>query len=224
MCDCCVLLAALTVMHNARVTGTKGRSGRPAATSHEEIAHLAQKLFEDKGFAATSVTEIAAEAGIGRRTFFGYFASKADVFWWSEEEDLRSVELALAASPRGGDHPVKQVIDASKRSPSWVSPTKDATRARYLMIEGNPDLQIGSQRYQRRWHEVIAHHIRERIGPTSSDLLPEAIAATLIGVAQAVLVRWMTTDDQRTLSELFDENFTLVRRIFEETVADDLLK
>ena len=206
------------------MTGTKGRSGRPANTSHEEIAQHGQMLFEMKGFAATSVTEIASAAGIGRRTFFSYFASKADVFWWSEEKDLLTVETALRDAPRNDVHPLQQVIDASKRSFLRTHSTKDAARTRYLMIENNPELQIGSQRYQRRWNQVIADHIRERMRPTDSELLPEVIAAALIGVAQAVLVRWMDSDDERTLGQLFDENVAIVRRIFEETVADDLLR
>ena len=180
-------------------------------------------LFETKGYTATSVTDIANAACIGRRTFFAYFASKADAFWWAEEQDLRLVEKALADSPRGEVHPLQQVIDASKRSPSWQHPTKEATRSRYFMIEENPELQIGSQRFQRRWSQLIADHIRDRISPTDSELLPEVIASALIGVAQAVLVRWVSSDDDRTLQELFDENVPLVRRIFEETVSDQLL-
>jgi AcrR family transcriptional regulator len=201
----------------------KGRSGRPATTSHEDLAQVALELFETRGYTATSVTDIANAARIGRRTFFAYFASKADVFWWAEEKDLLSVQKALADSPRGEVHPLQQVIDASKRCPSWQHPTKDATRLRYFMIEEHPELQIGSQRFQRRWNELIADHIRDRISPTDSDLLPEVIAAALIGVAHAVMVRWISSDDDRTLQQLFDENVAIVRRIFEETVADKLL-
>jgi AcrR family transcriptional regulator len=210
--------------NDVHVAGAKGRSGRPSTTSHEEIARSALRLFEEKGYSATSITDIASAVGIGRRTYFAYFASKADAFWWTEEEDLLSVEKVLADSPRGEVHPLKQVIDASQRAPSWMHPTKEAALARYLMIEQNPELQIGAQRYQRRWSQLIADHIRDRIGPTESDLLPDVIAAALLGVAQAVLVRWVTSDDERSLRQLFDENVDIVRRIFEETVAAKLLQ
>lgn len=205
------------------VTGTKGRSGRPA-TSREEIAQVAQRLFEDKGYTATSVTDIAAAVGIGRRTFFAYFPSKPDAFWWNEERDILAVERALAVSPVDGVHPLQQVIDLSLGAPSWAHPTKETTRARYLMIERNPELHIGSQRMQRRWNDVIANHIRERVGVTRSDLLPEVISAALLGVGQTLLVRWAFGDDERPLRQLFDENISTVRRVFEEAVTEDLLR
>lgn len=206
----------------ADMAGTKGRSGRPATTSHQEIAEAAARLFEEKGYAATSVTDIAAAAGIARRTFFSYFASKSDAFWWENENDLRTVERALAASSPDAQ-PLQQVIDIAMAAPSWIPPTKESARARHLMIEDNPELQVGSQRFQRRWSRLIADHLRRRVGDTTSELVPEVIATALIGVAQAVLVRWATNDDERPLRQIFYENIDTVRRAFEETVAEQLL-
>ncbi len=206
------------------MAGAKGRSGRPATTSHEEIAATAARLFAENGYAATSVADIAAAVGIARRTFFSYFASKTDAFWWEEENDLRRVERALAAAPTEGVHPLQEVIDVAMASPLWVRTGKEQARARYVMIENNPELQIGAQRFQRRWSELIAAHLRRRISVTRSDLLPEVIAAALMGVAQAVTVRWAYSDDQRTIRQIFDENVVTVRNAFEETVTTKLLE
>lgn len=206
------------------VTGTKGRSGRPANTSHEEIARLAGQLFAEKGYSATSITDIATAAGIGRRTFFAYFASKSDAFWWVEENDLLDVERQLAQAPIDHRHPLQQVIDIAMAAPSWMNSTKETSRTRYLMIEQNPELEIGSQRLLRRWSRLIENHIRERLGVTTSDLLPEVIAAALLGVAQTLTIRWTFGDDDRPLRQLVNENIATVRRVFEETVAADLLR
>ena len=206
------------------MAGAKGRSGRPATTSHQEIAQAAVTLFEEKGYAATSVADIAAAVGVARRTFFSYFASKSDAFWWSDENDLRQVEQALAEPPVDDTPPLQHLIDVSMSSPSWMLPSKEAARSRYQMIETNPELQVGALRFQRRWSTLIADHIRRRIGATKADLLPEVIAAALIGVAQAVLVRWSYSDDERPLRRIFDENIATVRYAFEETVTDKLLR
>jgi TetR/AcrR family transcriptional regulator, regulator of mycofactocin system len=205
------------------MTGAKGRSGRPATTSHEQIAATAVSLFERQGYAETSVAEIAAAVGIARRTFFAYFASKTDAFWWRDEHDLRTVERALASLPAGAAHPLQEIIDIALASPSWAHPTKEETRARHAMLESNPELQIGALRFHRRWSALIADHLRGRIGPTVPDLLPEVIAAALLGVAETVSVRWAYGDDERPLRVLFDENIAIVRAAFEETVAAQLL-
>lgn len=204
------------------MAGASGRSGRPA-TTHQQIADAAGALFEEKGYASTSVTDIANAVGIARRTFFSYFASKSDAFWWNDERDLLHVEQTLADAQDDENHPLQQIIAASMGSDSWLPPTKEAARSRYQMIEDNAELQVGALRFQRRWTVLISEHIRRRIGATRADLLPEVIAAALIGVAQAVLVRWAYSDDERPLRQLFDENIATVRAAFEETFSDKLL-
>lgn len=206
------------------MAGAKGRSGRPANTSHDEIAAAADALFKDKGYAATSVADIAAAVGIARRTYFSYFATKSDAFWWYDEKDHATAERALAEAPSDDDTPpLQQVIDIAMKAPSWLNSSKEEARARYLMIEQNAELQIGAMRSQRRWLGLIGDHLRRRIGVTRADLLPEVIASALIGVAQAALVRWAYSDDERSLTQLFDDNVSTVRRAFEESVSDQLL-
>ena len=58
-----------------------GRPGRPPSTTHSDLEELCIALFVERGFDATSVDDIAAAAGIARRTFFRYYPSKADVVW-----------------------------------------------------------------------------------------------------------------------------------------------
>ena len=185
---------------------------------------MAQGLFEKNGYASTSVTHIAKEVGIARRTFFAYFSAKSDAFWWTQEKDLRAVERALAESPVDGAHPLQQVIDIALSVPSWRQPSKDAARQRHLMIERNPELHVGAQRLDRRWTALIAEHIRERIGVTESDLLPDVIAAALLGAARTLVVRWAFSDDERSLDQLVDQNLAAIRRVFEKAVTEDLLR
>jgi len=49
------------------------------ARVRQAIVDAALALMADRSFAAVSVDEIAAAAGIGRRTFFRYFPTKEDV-------------------------------------------------------------------------------------------------------------------------------------------------
>jgi len=65
----------VTAAHGA----TAPAPGRRRATSRQELEETAFGLFAARGFEATTVDEIAAAAGIGRRTFFRYFPSKNDI-------------------------------------------------------------------------------------------------------------------------------------------------
>ncbi len=72
------------------VAGRSVALGRPAVTSRAELEQISLAMFSEQGFDVTSVDEIAAAAGIGRRTFFRYFKSKNDAVWGDFDTQLES--------------------------------------------------------------------------------------------------------------------------------------
>ncbi|HEY0398281.1 MAG TPA: TetR family transcriptional regulator, partial [Acidimicrobiia bacterium] len=72
------------------------RLGRPPVTTRTELEQIALDLFLRHGFVETTLDDIAAAAGIARRTFFGYFSSKNDVVWGDFDALLRGMEEWLA--------------------------------------------------------------------------------------------------------------------------------
>jgi AcrR family transcriptional regulator len=69
---------------------------------HDKIVAAAKKVFADKGFHDTTITDIAKEAGLSYGSIHWYFDSKDDVFHTliaAEEYALRThLALALATS------------------------------------------------------------------------------------------------------------------------------
>src|SRR5690606_39793013 len=59
------------------------------------LERRAFELFARQGFDETTVDDIAAAAGIARRTFFRYFASKNDLVWGDFEGQLRRLRTLL---------------------------------------------------------------------------------------------------------------------------------
>ncbi|MDG2524197.1 TetR family transcriptional regulator [Stenotrophomonas sp. HITSZ_GD] len=57
----------------------EGLRERKRRETHQRITDAGLKLFLSRGFAATTLDDIASEAGISRRTFFSYFKSKDDI-------------------------------------------------------------------------------------------------------------------------------------------------
>jgi AcrR family transcriptional regulator/catechol 2,3-dioxygenase-like lactoylglutathione lyase family enzyme len=77
---------------------SESRAGRPKASSRETLAEAACELFLERGYAATSVGDIAARAGVSRSSFFNYFSSKADILWSGLDERLSDAATRLEAT------------------------------------------------------------------------------------------------------------------------------
>jgi AcrR family transcriptional regulator len=64
----------------------QGRRARKKEEVRQRIANAAKELFLKRGFAATTIEDIAAAADISQRSFFDYFPVKEDVVLaWHDE-------------------------------------------------------------------------------------------------------------------------------------------
>ena len=74
----------------------KARAGRRRTTSWEHISHVAIDLFTAQGFDEVSVDDVAAAAGIARRTLFRYYPSKSALPWGDFDAHLEHMRTQLA--------------------------------------------------------------------------------------------------------------------------------
>ena len=73
---------------------------RKRRETRRRIAEVGQRLFLAKGYDGTTLDEIAAAAGISRRSFFSYFKSKDDVMvFWMETGSASLIADLLKTSP-----------------------------------------------------------------------------------------------------------------------------
>ena len=71
---------------------------KPDARARLEKAALA--LYRDRGFAQTTVADIAERAGLTERTFFRYFADKREVLFSGGEVLKQQLVIALHDAPK----------------------------------------------------------------------------------------------------------------------------
>lgn len=186
----------------------RARLGRSPSTTHAQISHVALELFMERGFDATTVDEIARAAGIGRRTFFRYFPSKNDVPWGEFEGMLDVMRAHLASLP--DEMPLmeqlRRAIVEFNRVPEeeW-----EYHRRRMELLLNVPTLLAHSTLRYRAWRQVVADHVARRLELPSSDLIPQTMAWTCLGVCLAAYEQWLA-DGDRTLLELLDEALLMI--------------
>ncbi len=76
----------------------RGRSAEGRAEVRRDLVAAAVRLFRTRGYEETTVDDIAAAAGVGRRTFFRYFPSKEDAISPDHEVALARIDEVLAAA------------------------------------------------------------------------------------------------------------------------------
>jgi TetR/AcrR family transcriptional regulator, regulator of mycofactocin system len=175
-------------------TAEVGRAGRRRVTSRAELEHVAFDLFGRQGFERTTIDDIAAAAGIGRRTFFRYFPSKNDVAWGDFDKELSRMRAQLKTVPRRT--PLMEAIRVAIVDFNRIDPDQVPWHRRRMdLILRTPALQAHSTLRYAAWREVIAEFVAERTGQPPDALTPRTIAYAALGVAVAAYEQWLETDD-----------------------------
>lgn len=194
------------------------RMGRTPSTTHAELSHLALRLFMDRGFDATTIDDIAREAGIGRRTFFRYFPSKNDLPWGEFDELLERMRAHLAAMP--DDVPLMEQLRRSILEFNRVpEPEWEYHRRRMELLLHVPTLLAHSTLRYASWRQVVAEHVARRLALPEHDLIPQTMAWTCLGVCLAAYEQWLAHDDAM-LIDLLDEAF----RLIDERIDSDVVR
>ena len=177
-----------------------------------EITDTALRLFAEQGFDATTVDQIAAAAGISRRSFFHYFGSKEDVVLGDLEALGLRVREALEARP-ATETSWEALREAFK---SLQGPDTDA--ASELQIAGMyadaPSLRARHLEKHLRWQELLAPDIERRLGITpgpTADHRARAVIAAALACLDTAVEAWRASGGTADLVQLFDEAVAAVR-------------
>lgn len=177
--------------------------GRPAATSHGEIERVAFQLFRERGFSTTTLDDIAAGVGVGKRTLFRYYASKNDIPWGQFADTLTRFEATLAATPH--ELPIIEAVHRGILSFNDFPPEVHAEhRFRMHLILSTPELQAHSVLQYAAWRQVISRFVATRTGHAESDLLPQIAGHASLALAMSAYEAWLSEDNSDLLSLLDD--------------------
>jgi TetR/AcrR family transcriptional regulator, regulator of mycofactocin system len=168
--------------------------GRPPVTSRTELEHVALALFFSTGFEATTVEDIARAAGISRRTFFRYYASKNDVAWGDFDEHLARFQAEFDAVP-----PTVSMASALRECILAFNDFADDElpwlRQRMMLLLRVPALQAHSVLRYVAWCDIVANFVARRTGFGAGTLVPQVIARGALGTAIAAYERWLEHDE-----------------------------
>jgi TetR/AcrR family transcriptional regulator, regulator of mycofactocin system len=168
----------------------QSRVGRRRSTTPHDITDVAITLFTARGFAEVSVDDVARAAGISRRTLFRYYASKNAIPWGDFDTHLAHLrDLLDNVDPRV---PVSEALRAALLAFNTFDESETARhRQRMRVILQTAELQAYSMTMYAGWREVIAGFVARRSDCKTTDLLPQTVAWTMLGVALSAYEHWL---------------------------------
>jgi AcrR family transcriptional regulator len=158
-----------------------GRRERKKQQTRQTLIATAARLFEERGYEATAVADIAEAADVSKRTFFLHFPTKEDVLL---SDGRARLDLALRViADRAPETPLREVLAAS------LAAMIDDTAARDLptgMAALRARLIVDSPAVQARvLHTAFAGQARiaDALLAAYPDALDRTSAAAVVGAA-----------------------------------------
>ncbi|SPE64122.1 DNA-binding transcriptional repressor AcrR [Streptomyces netropsis] len=184
-----------------------------------KLAAAAMELFATKGYEATTVDEIAAAAGVARRTFFRHFRSKEEAIFPDHDDTLvRAAGVLDAAPPQ--ENPLDTVCRGIKEVMRMYAASPAVSVERYRLTREVPALrerEIASvARYERLFTRYLLGHFDEGAHHVGDDdpLLAEVAASAVVTAHNHVLRRWLRGGGEGDVEAQLDHAFAIVRDTF----------
>lgn len=160
--------------------GRPGLRERKKQRTRLALIDAALTLFQEQGYEATTVDQIAATVDVSPRTFFRYFATKEDVAL-SLLDDGQEVMLAELAARPAGESPFTALSHAVRAMVTVLEEGDHEDTARFLrvreVIDATPALFAGSVRRLVENERRLITELARREGAGPDDLLPQFVVA-----------------------------------------------
>jgi AcrR family transcriptional regulator len=177
-----------------------GRRARRKLEVHATLRAVALRHFEERGFEATTVRDIAGEAGVSERTFYRYFETKEDVLLDEARSYLAAVEAFLERRP-AGESPMAGLLALTDGLTHEWAIDDDLLRVIQLITA---NASAGG-----RFHGLLQDHVDRltrlfaaRTGASPDDVRSRVAAASGAAVLLQAVLQFVSSDGTRSVSEI----------------------
>ncbi|WP_171057995.1 TetR/AcrR family transcriptional regulator [Modestobacter altitudinis] len=174
-----------------------------------ELVDVAQRLFVEQGYEATTVDSITEAAGLSKRSFFRYFASKEDLVMG--KYDLMGEQLQAGLTARPADEPVWTAL--RRMFDDVIAYTADTSNSARMdemerIVSASPALNAAYLQRLDQMQSDLATIVRDREEQAgrpraATDPSPEAIVGAAFACMAAARRTAIRFDDQ-SLPDLVD--------------------
>jgi len=187
----------------------EGLRARKQRQTRQAILDAGLKLFLKDGYEATTLDDVASEAGISRRTFFSYFSSKEEILLaWQATGFVDALRTAFADAT--AEAPPLDAV--RKMLPKLVTrfETKESIAIDRLM-RSTETLQARKESVYVKMEQVVLAAMRDVWSETQSEDNLRLFAMVSIGVLRLAMDVWREDRGKRPLASYVREGFNRLK-------------
>jgi AcrR family transcriptional regulator len=167
------------------------------------------ELFDEQGYEATTVAEIAERAGLTKRTFFRYFSDKREVLFSGSQELQRLWLQGLGGAPADAS-PLAVVTAGLDPVAEMFTERHTFARIRAQIVEANPELQ---ERELIKLQSLAAAITAALVGRGVSENAAILAAQAGVTVFHVAFAHWVQQNDPTSFRRLIDESLEELRSV-----------
>ena len=186
---------------------------RAPSEAKRRILTAAAKLFRERGFARSTVRELAEEVGILSGSLFHHFKSKDDILFAVMEEVIVDMDTALAAALKSAETTDDKLRALIHNQLSFIhGPQGDATAVlvyewNTLSPEGQSRLLERRGHFFARWQDILEDAHAEGLIKVEPGILRQLIHGAAVWTAN-----WYRPGGKMSLEQLENSILEMARR------------
>lgn len=166
--------------------------GRPRHASREEVRAVALALFEEKGYAATSLAEIARRVGVSRTTLFSYFPAKRDLMW--DEFDTRAERMRQSLAASADLPPMEVIVAAILALVHYSTADRASFTARWRIVDADDELRAAVALRTAELSREILDEVHRRAPNLDRERTGDVVHA-LMAIGERATSDWAVATD-----------------------------
>lgn len=169
----------------------RGHAGvvEPGSPLHRRLEEIALPLFDERGYDAVTVEQLAAAAGVSAMTVYRHVGSKASLVFSARDREVLRLRAAAAAGEAHPD-PRVMVVCAVQRFAASLAVDREDYLLRVRIIRGSKRLLLLAATTRRAVEQALLEGLLESAGGGRAGVPLRVACAAGAGVVEVTGRQW----------------------------------